>query len=288
VNGNLRGILAMTAATSVFIVNDMLMKLVAETAQPVQAIGVRGVFATLWVGLALAWSGAWRQLGGLSDGRIVLRTGIEVVGTFAYLLALFHIPIGVATAINLAVPLALTALAVIFLKEDVRWRRWAAVIAGFVGVLLVIRPLPGEFNLWSWLVLGATFLHAARDLLTRLVPQRIPSLIITFATAAAVAIAGCGWAAVQGWQPMSSREIGLIALASVLVAAGYQLVIVAMRVGEVSVVGSFRYSSIVWALLIGWIVWGEVPDLWGAVGIAIIVGSGLYILHRESVRAERA
>jgi drug/metabolite transporter (DMT)-like permease len=100
-----------------------------------------------------------------------------------------------------------------------------------------------------------------------------------------VAVAGCAWAVIEGWQPMSGRAIGFMLGSSLLLAMGYQFVVIALRSrGEFSVIGAFRYASILWALAIGYVVWGEVPNALAMAGIAVIVASGLYILHRERVR----
>ena len=282
---NTRGILAMSAAVVVFIFNDALIKLAAETVPSVQAIGVRGVFATLWVTLALAVTGAWRRLGGITHPYVLLRGALEAASSIVYLIALFHIQFAIATAINLSTPLIFTALAVLMLKEIVRWRRWSAVIVGFLGVLLVIQPRPGEVDVWAWVVLFATLLGAFRDVLGRYLPASVPTLVVSFASAVAVALVGCAWTFVEGWQPMTVYEIGLLLASSLLLAAGYQFLVLALRSGaEFSVIGSFRYASILWALGIGYVVWGDVPNALAMVGIAVIVGSGLYILHRERVR----
>ena len=282
---NTRGILAMSAAVLVFIFNDALIKLAAETVPSVQAIGVRGLFATLWVVLALAASGTWRRMGGLLHRQVMLRGALEAGAAIIYLVALFHIQFAVATAINLSTPLIFTALAVVMLKEDVRWRRWAAVIVGFVGVLMVIQPHPGDINGWTWLVLLGTMIGALRDILGRYLPRDVPTLVVTFASAATVALAGCAWIVVEGWQPMTAYEIGLLIASSLLLTVGYQFLVIALRSGaEFSVIGSFRYASVLWALGIGYVVWGDVPNALALLGIVVIVGSGLYILHRERVR----
>lgn len=282
---NTRGILAMSAAVFVFIFNDALIKIAAETVPAIQAIGVRGVFATLWVTLALAVTGAWRQMGGVAHPYVLLRGALEAASSIVYLVALFHIQFAIATAINLSTPLVFTALAVLLLKETVRWRRWSAVVVGFLGVLLVIQPRPGDIDIWAWVVLLATVLGAFRDVLGRYLPARVPTLVVSFASAAAVALVGCAWTFVEGWQPMTAREIGLLVASSLLLAAGYQFLVLALRSGaEFSVIGSFRYASILWALGIGYVVWGDVPNALALFGIVVIVGSGLYILHRERVR----
>lgn len=282
---NTRGILAMSAAVVVFIFNDALIKLAAESVPAFQAIGVRGLFATLWCGLALLVTGAWRQIAWAAHPRVLFRSALEAGSAITYLIALFHIPFAIASAVNLSTPLILTLLAVLILKEDVRWRRWSAVIVGFAGVLLVIQPHPGDLNAWSWLALAGTLIGCFRDVFVRFLPAGIPTLVVSFSTALMVAVVSCGWALVEGWQPMSSRALGFIVASSLLLAMGYQLIVIALRShGEISVIGAFRYSSILWALAIGYVLWGEVPNALAMAGIAVIVGSGLYILHRERVR----
>jgi drug/metabolite transporter (DMT)-like permease len=275
----------MSASVVVFIFNDALIKLAAEAVPSVQAIGVRGLFATLWCTLALLASGTWRQVAMAAHPHVLLRGGLEAAAAIVYLVALFHIPLATATAVNLSTPLILTVLAVLVLKEDVRWRRWSAVIMGFVGVLLVIQPRPGDLSVWTWVALIGTFIGALRDVLSHYLPRGVPTLVVSFTTAATVAIAGCGGGLLETWQPMSWSALGFIVASSLLLATGYQLLLVALRSGaEISVIGAFRYGSILWALAIGYVVWGDVPNALALLGIAVIVAAGLYILHRERVR----
>ena len=224
-------------------------------------------------------------MGGVVHPRVLLRGVLEATAAIVYLIALFHTQFAIATAINLSTPLIFTALAVLILKETVRWRRWSAVIVGFLGVLLVIQPRPGEVDVWAWVVLLGTLIGAFRDILGRYLPANVPTLVVSFTSAVAVALVGCAWTFVEGWQPMTAYEIGLLLASSLLLAAGYQFLVMALRSGaEFSVIGSFRYASILWALGIGYVVWGDVPNALALAGIAVIVGSGLYILHRERVR----
>src|SRR5258708_2167508 len=275
----------MSGAVVVFIFNDALIKLAAESVPSVQAIGVRGLFATLWCGLALLATGAWRQIHWAAHPRVVFRGVLEAGSAIFYLVALFQIPFAIATAVNLSTPVILTVLAVFILKEDVRWRRWSAVIVGFLGVLLVIQPHPGDLNAWTWVALGGTMFGCFRDIFVRFLPVGVPTLVVSFTTALIVAAFGCAWTLVEGWQPMTNRGLGFIAASSLLLAMGYQFVVIALRSrGEFSVIGAFRYGSILWAIAIGYVVWGEVPNALALFGIAIIVASGLYILHRERVR----
>ncbi|MCW5746410.1 MAG: DMT family transporter [Alphaproteobacteria bacterium] len=285
---NRRGIVAMSVAMTVFIVNDMLIKLAAETLPAAQAICLRGVFATALAFAAVLAMGHGRALPLLVNPHVMVRATFDVLGTFGYLTALFHMPISIATAINMAAPLAICVLAVLWLHEIVGWRRWSAIIVGFAGVLLIIRPTPGGLDWWALLAFGATVLNGARDIYTRRIGLEIPSIIITLSTALGVTLFAGAVAAFEGWQPVAGRELLLLSAASLFLALGYHLVIVAMRAGEVSLIGAFRYTGLLGALVIGYAVWGEVPDALAWLGIALLVGAGLYILHRERVRAREA
>src|SRR5688500_790319 len=126
----------MSAAVVVFIFNDALIKLAAESMPAVRALGVRGLCATLWCALALLVTGAWRKIHWAAHPRVLFRSVLEAGSSITYLIALCHIPFAIASAVNLSTPLILTALAVVILQEDVRWRRWSAVTMGFGGVWL--------------------------------------------------------------------------------------------------------------------------------------------------------
>jgi len=286
VTGQTRGILWMSASVVVFIFNDALIKLAAETMPAIQAIGLRGVFATLWCGLALLLSGAWRQVPTITHRSVLARGVLEASASTFYLVALFHIPFAIATAVNMSTPLFLAILAVVVLREDVRWRRWCAIALGFAGVLMVIQPRPGDANLWTWVVVFASFLGASRDILGRYVPRHVPSLVVSLGSALALAFVGCAWTTVVGWQPMSPRGVGLVAASSLLLAIGYQTLMLALRSkAEISVMGAFRYGSVLWALVIGFVVWGDLPNELALAGIVVVVASGLYILRRQRGRA---
>lgn len=280
-----RGILAMSASVVVFIFNDALIKLAMQSMPPLQAIGLRGVFATSWCCLALLASGGWRHVGDLAHPAVAMRGVLEAVAAVTYLIALAYIPFAIASAINLSTPLFLALLAVLVLKEQVGWRRWSAIAVGFAGVLLVIQPRPGDINGWTWLVVLASLAGAVRDILGRYVPARMPSLVASLSSAATVGLMGCAWIVVDGWHPITARGLAYVAGSSLLLASGYQLLIVALRSGaEISVLGSIRYSSVLWALAIGYTVWGDVPNALAFAGIAVIVASGLYILRRQRLR----
>jgi len=278
---NRRGIRLMMLSMACFIVNDTLVKFVSQSLPAGQLIFLRGLMASALVLLAMRVTGvplAPRQLG---RGVVALRAGIDAMATLAYLGSLFHLPIADATAINMATPLVITLLAVAWLGARIDAWHALAVGLGFVGVLLVIQPGIDGLNAWAWLCLLGTVLHALRDLVTQRIAQTVPSLAITLATALAVTVAAGLLSAVQGWQAVGARQLALLGAAAVFLSGGYLLLIRATRAGDIAVVAPFRYSGLLMAVLLGWLVWGDVPNVLAWCGIALVVATGLYLLHRR-------
>jgi drug/metabolite transporter (DMT)-like permease len=281
---NARGIRFMVGAMACFIVNDTLVKVASASLPAGQLIFVRGLMASLLVLAVMRATGVPARLGQLTRGWVAGRAAIDAVASLAYLVSLFHLPIANATAINMASPLFIVLLAGPLLGERVDARRWAAIAVGFAGVLLVIQPRVEGFNAFALLCLAATLLHAFRDFATRKVPSGVPSLAVTLATAVAVTLLAGLMSIPQGWVAIGAREWALLATASVFLAVGYHLIIRSVRAGDVSVVAPFRYTGLLFALVLGWAVWGDVPNALAWVGIALLIAAGLYLIRRERAR----
>ena len=278
---NRRGIVCMVGAMACFVTNDALVKFASQSMPSAQLIFIRGLMSLLLV-LALAHAlGATSRLREATRGWVAGRAVVDAIATMLYLGSLFHLPIGNATAINLAAPLFMTLFAALFMAERVRGARWLAVCVGFIGVLLVIQPRAEGFNGYALVCLLGTLFHAARDLMTRRIHAGIPSILITLATAVAVTVVSGAWSLLQGWKAFGLFEFGLLALASVFLTGGYYFIISSMRHGEMTLVAPFRYSGLLFALVLGYAVWGEVPNTLAWFGIALLIGSGLYVLHNE-------
>jgi drug/metabolite transporter (DMT)-like permease len=284
---NRRGVVAMVGSFALFLVNDALVKLAGELLPGGETIFLRGCMSTLLLlGIVLAL-GQWPRRAMLRDPRVCARAVLDSVVTITYLMALFNMDLANATVINVSAPLMLTAAAALFLGETVGWRRWTAVAVGFVGVLLVIQPATKGFNAWSLLALFATVVAVLRDLLTRRIDPAMPAALLSLAASIAITFAAGGMTIVDGWETPSWRSLGLLLASSLFLSTGYLVSVVAMRHGEVSVVSAFRYSAIPWALILNFLVWDELPNALGWAGMALLVGSGVYILHRERVRRRR-
>lgn len=290
---NRRGILAMSLAMACFVVNDALVKYVSQSLPSAQLIFIRGLFASTLL-LAVAQSmgllrqdtsageSAWRQL---RQRKVLARAALDALATITYLMALFRLPLGNATAINMTTPLFITLCAVLTLGERVGPARWLALVAGFCGVMLVVQPNSAGFNAWALLGLVGTLFHTGRDLVTRLIPRHISSVLVTLSTALAVTLLSGLLSLVEGWQATKAWQLAQLGAASVFLSSGYYLLILGMRDGEMSVIAPFRYTALLFALLLGWLVWGEVPNPLAWSGIALLVCAGLYMLHGERTRA---
>ena len=279
------GIVCMSAAMALFIANDALVKYASQTMPAAQLICVRGMLSIVLV-LAVAHAmGATPKLRTMLGRRVVVRAFVDAGATMLYLTSLFHLPIANATAINLASPLFMILYAVLFMGDRVGLARWLAIMAGFGGVLLVIQPRADGFTGWALVCLLGTLFHAARDLMTRRIGVEVPSILITLSTSIAVTLVAGAVSLLEGWRAFGWFELALLAGASVFLSGGYFLIITSMRHGEMSLVAPFRYSGLLFALVLGYAVWGDVPNVVAWSGIALLIGSGLYLLASERRKA---
>ena len=281
---NRRGIFAMLAAMTLFTANDTLVKLASADLPPGEIMAVRGVFAVVLVLALIAGRGEARHLRDLLQPIVLLRGALEAALAFLFITSLSRLPIANVNAILMATPIILTALAVALGLEKVGWRRWSAVVVGFVGVLFIVKPSLAGMNPYAALALGCAVLVAVRDLVTRRVGSQVPTGIITLATTSAVTLGGFGLSLGEAWRIPAGGEIALLAAAAVFVGLGNLAIIKALRIGEMSVVSPFRYSIVLTSLAIGYAVFGDWPDFYSCFGIALVVASGLYTLHREQTR----
>jgi drug/metabolite transporter (DMT)-like permease len=275
----------MALASMGFAINDAFMKTVAGEVPLFQAVFLRGLIATALIGL-LAWrSGALRWRPGRRDRRLIgVRSLGEIGGTAAFLLALFNMPIAGATAILQSLPLAVTLAAALFFGEPVGWRRYLTIGVGFLGVLVIVRPGSDHFNAYALWALAAIAFIVARDLSTRQMSPDTPGLAVVFITSALLTAAAGAAALAFEWQPVGPRHLAAFLIAGVCLLVGYMAAFAAMRRGEIAFVQPFRYTLLIWAMLLGIVMFDEWPDAWMLAGSAIVVATGLFTLHREQRR----
>jgi drug/metabolite transporter (DMT)-like permease len=283
---NMRGALFMATAMAVFACNDAMVKALTQDLGIAQIMAVRGVMTTVLVLAVTIYLGQKLSLRTLAHPLVLLRTAFELGATLTFFNALARIDFASAASIMQSLPLAVTLGAALLFREPVGWRRWSAIIVGFCGVLLILRPGPEGFSSDALFPLAAVCFTACRDLTTRRMAADIPTLHITLVTSFFVMVVGFAFIApTAGWQPMSGSHWLLLVLTAVAVFCGYQTVILAMRAGEISFIAPFRYTSLIWALVIGIVVFGERPGPMVLIGAAIVICSGLYTFYRESRRA---
>lgn len=288
---NMRGALAMSIAMAAFSLNDVMMKLLLVDLTLGQVLVLRGLASTALALAFLSHLGALGRLRDLWHPVSLARAVFECLAMIFFLNALMRISIATLTSTLQVMPLIATALAALVLKEPVGWRRWTATLVGFVGVLIIVAPVGGaaDFEPAALLGLAAAFFAASRDIATRLAPRETPTMILAFAIILAGVVMGAGISAVEiaggeTWGAVTGRHALYIALASVVLVLAHYLVSRAMRIGELSVVGPFRYVMVFWAILWSWTVFADPPTLRALVGVAIVVAAGLYTLRREQIR----
>ncbi|MFL2811922.1 MAG: DMT family transporter [Paracoccaceae bacterium] len=278
-NNNLKGALLMMLSMLAFLINDVFMKLLSPDLPLFQAIFVRGVF-TSFILLALVlinFRNLFRDFQG-NNVLISLRTLGEIGGTYCFLTALFKMPIANLMMILQTVPIALTLVSVFIFKETVKKHILVALVVGFLGVLIILRPGMEGFDSYSILGLGAVAFVVLRDLSTRKIKGNIRNIDVAFLGAFSITLISGIVMLNIGWSPLSIKAILYLFASTLALVVAYQLSIAVMRVGEISFVSQFRYSAILWALIFGYFVFGEFPDFTTMTGGAIIILAGLMIL----------
>ena len=279
---NLRGIIFMVLAMAGFAIEDAFIKTVADQIPPGQILMIIGGLGgmVLWGIAALQGIPVWTKTFWMRP--VLIRNLTEVVGTLGFVKAITSIPLSVASTIAQAMPLVITMGAALIFKEAVGWRRWSAIGVGLCGVLIIMRPGFEGFDpnaLWAVL---AVFGLGGRDLASRAVPRQVPNTLLTaygffmLVPTGAILLAFSGGACTpttQSWLMLAAAiSVGILA---------YYAITLASRIGEVSVISPFRYTRIVFALILGITIFGERPDLLTYVGMALIVASGIYTVLRE-------
>lgn len=280
---NRNGILLVIASMAGFTIEDMFIKQLSTT------ISTGQILVTLGISGALIFA-AMAHLKGHSvfaphvwTRATLARAAAEAVAAIAFLTSLSLVPISTVAAVFQATPLAITMGAALFLGEHVGWRRWSAIIVGFMGVLLIIRPGYNAFDPAIIFVLISVVAVAARDLITRLIADNVPSTIVSFQGFASVFFAGIILLQVRAdiLVSVTTLEAYYLAGAVLFGVAGYYAIVAAMRIGDASAITPFRYTRLLFSLIVGMLVFNERPDAPTLIGAAIIIGTGLYMFLRE-------
>ena len=283
-NDNLLGAALMTCCVLAYVLNDAVMKLLFADIDFFQAIFLRGLVSLppLLV-LALMTKTLLQKYSAKNQRLMIIRILAEIGTTVTFLTALKHMPLANVTAILQSLPLAITMAAAIFLGEPVGWRRWSAICVGFTGVLIIIRPGLAGFNSYSLLALAAVILLTVREISTRQLDNKVPTVTVALSTTLGITAFAALMLIGNEWAEINFVSWSLIIAAAAAVTVATLLSVVAMRTGDIGFVSPFRYTSLIGAIGLGILLFGEWPDGMTLLGAVIIAFAGIYSLYREQI-----
>lgn len=283
---NMRGALLMMGSMAAFVFNDACMKILLNDVPIFQAILLRGVLTVLALVVMSHWMGGLNFNMLRRDWTLVLtRAACEVGATYFFITALFHMPIANVTAILQVLPLTVTLTGALLFREILGWRRLLAILIGFVGVMIIVRPGIEGFSTYSIYALIAVVFVTARDLCARRLSSDVSSVTIALIGAVGIVIFASIGSLDTDWVAISGHSAALLAAATVFIIGGYLFSVMTMRTGEISFIAPFRYTSLLWALLLGFLIFGEWPDAATLIGSGIVVTMGVFTFYRERALA---
>jgi drug/metabolite transporter (DMT)-like permease len=278
-HSNLRGVTAMIASTGMFVVNDSFMKVAMDELPPFEVLFLRGVAATFCCTVLVLLFGQVRSLGSAVQPAVLGRAFVETLGVLCYIVALAHMPLADVVAISQTAPLMLILAAAFLLREPIGGGRLALIAVGFAGAVMVAQPSADGLSIYSVLAFATAAGIAGRDLVGRRVPSDIPAFIVALVTCFIVMVAAAIMTTLQEeWVAPSTSHLVYLLIAGLFIALGHFTIFLAYRFGSPSAVAPFFYAFAVWAVISGYLIWGEVPNLLAATGIALIVASGIAII----------
>ncbi|MFT6579957.1 MAG: drug/metabolite transporter (DMT)-like permease [Alphaproteobacteria bacterium] len=284
--GQFKGIICLIIAGAILAFTDALSKHLTADFPPGEIMFFRAVFVFIPIVIM-----TWRN-GGMASIRVVnwkgqLARGLCALTTsFLFMVAVKQLPLADITAIVFSSPIILTVLAPYFLGEHVGWRRWVAVIVGFCGILVMVRP-SGDAVLWpSMLALAATVMVSFRDIATRRLAKTDTANSIMVCTTGCVALGGLA-TIFLGWRMPDQEGFALLMFTGTLQGIGHYFLVAAFLHGEAVVVAPFRYFAMLWASLYGYLFFNDVPGPTTIIGASIVIASGLFIFYRETQQSRR-
>jgi S-adenosylmethionine uptake transporter len=287
-NHTLRAGLYMVITTACFVAGDTCIKLIGTTLPLAQVICLIGLVSSLFLLMVCGQQGIVKAVPLIFTRTVLLRSLFDTMGTFMFISALMHMPLANLSSVMQSVPLVVVVVAVIFLGEKAGLSRIAAVIAGFVGVLLIVKPSPQTLTIYEFLAVGAVIVVALRDLVTKRIPAHVPLLVIALANAVFISVSGFGVGLVQGFNTVEVWQLALLLGAGFFVTISYFFIVATVRLGDLSATAPFRYSEVVFAIIAGILVFGEYPDAVSYVGMGLVIAAGLFAAHREAAQTRDA
>lgn len=284
-----KAILFALAGGAILTLQDGFLKTLTADYPTGQLLSIRSLFVYIPILIIAMRTGgvqmAWQINGWKGQG---IRGLCVVGGSFAFITGLSYLPLADAVAIAFAGPLFVTAMAPIFLKEVIGWRRWTAVLVGFGGVLIIVQPGSTAFQWFAIFPLIASMLAGVRDMITRKMAPNETSIAVLFVTTTFVFVAGSLSYFVVDWQPINWVHLPYFVASGLFVGVAHYLLIEAFRWGEAALVSPFKYANLIWAAMFGFLLFGDIPGTATIIGAVIVSMSGIYILHRERIRVREA
>ncbi len=279
---NFKGALLMVASMVSFTINDSFIKLTDGAVPLAQLLGARGMIASVMIiALALALGGIKLRMSTRAWQLISLRALTEIGAAYFIVTSLINLPLANVSAILQSLPLTVALGSYFVFGEAVGWRRVLAILIGLCGVLLILRPGPEGFSIWSLYVVMAVICVTARDLVSRALPPEVPSLMVAVVNTVNVAVVFTLISVTEPWVPISQENWGYILGSTIFIIAGYYFSVQVMRVGDVSFIAPFRYTGLLAALTLGLLVFGHWPDTITLLGAGLVVATGMFTLYRE-------
>jgi drug/metabolite transporter (DMT)-like permease len=284
-SGAMLGIAMMLVGILLFVVNDVMGKWLVTTYGVGQILLIRSIAALLVLSPAIVRAGVASVALPPRPGMHLLRVVFGTLEVAGFYWAVAYLPLADVVTFYLAGPIWVTALAGPLLGEHVGWRRWTAVLVGFAGVVIAMHPTTASFGLPSLVAVAGSFFFALLMIVTRKMRGAPDLTLVTWTTAGALVMGLV--TAPFAWVTPGPRDIVLMGLLGVVALFGHMSVNRSLKLAPAAVVVPYQYTQIAWAVLLGWIFFGDVPETEVYVGSAVIIGSGLYIFTREQALARR-
>lgn len=279
----IRGILSMIAGGGALTISDAATKWLTASLPIGEILFVRALIVAIIILLVVRRSGSFEAVRIGRVRNVSTRAVLAVGSTFLIVSSLALLPLNEVIAILFVGPLFVAVLSGPLLGERVSIQRWLAVLVGFTGMLIIVRPGSEAFQIAALLPVVAALVAATRDIVTRRISKTESSMGILFYSMVALTLAGLATAPF-GWLPMDIEQVALAAFTGVMFGLGHYFIIEGYRYAEASIVSPYRYANLIWAVILGFLIWGEIPSIWVLAGAPLVVGSGLYILLYERSR----
>ena len=280
---NFRGALIMMICMSAFVLNDAFVRLAGDSLPLAQILFIRGLITTVLLLAFAIYGGVFSIKVSKNDKwRIFFRSIAEALRAYFFLTAVMKMPFANVTAILQILPMTVTLAAAFVFKEKVGIIRISLILMGFFGVVLIINPSADGFNLYAVYVLIAVVLITIRDLITRKLSNEVPTLLPTVSASIGVLLFSVILLINTPLQPLNTQNSLFIFLAAFFIVFGYYTAVLVMRSGEISFISPFRYTAILFALILGFIFFDEKPDITAFVGIVIVMLAGIVLMMRNS------